>query len=287
MKLAAEAIDTLNQELRVIHCDIRPQQILLANDGVHLGESRFAVNLSGMVANLSRGYSLEYAAPEVLDGLVSLFTDQYSLAVVYQEMLTAERPYESSDIHELIKQLIAEKPNLSLLPPNDQKVVARALSKYPDRRFESCKGFVKALANPGELDLLADYASERLGYPVIEVPESAAVSPESVIRFMIGQLVMQGHVSREHADRAIRQVVTRESQGSTALGNGVAMPHSKSEVVEVIGLIGRSQIPLPWQGPDGVPVHEVCLMLTPVDQPQEALEALRETVTVLRGPTPP
>jgi mannitol/fructose-specific phosphotransferase system IIA component (Ntr-type) len=61
------------------------------------------------------------------------------------------------------------------------------------------------------------------------------------------------------------------------------MPHSKSEVKGVIGLFGRSQIPLPWQGLDGVPVREVCLLLTPVDQPREAMQALQETVAILKG----
>ena len=63
----------------------------------------------------------------------------------------------------------------------------------------------------------------------------------------------------------------------------MAMPHPKSEVASVIGLIGRSRMPLPWQTPDGVPVREVCLLLTPVGQPREAMQALRETVAVLSG----
>ena len=134
---------------------------------------------------------------------------------------------------------------------------------------------------------MVEDASEKLGYPIIELPESVASSPESVIRFMIRQLVKQGQISQEHADRAICQIVTREGEGSTALGNGMAMPHSKSEVAEVVGLFGRSRIPLPWQGPDGVPVCEVCLLLTPVHEPQEAMHALKETVAILMSSSPP
>lgn len=61
------------------------------------------------------------------------------------------------------------------------------------------------------------------------------------------------------------------------------MPHSKSEVPGVIGIVGRSRTPLPWQGQDGVPVREVCLLLTSVDQPREAMQALKRTVAVLQG----
>jgi mannitol/fructose-specific phosphotransferase system IIA component (Ntr-type) len=130
---------------------------------------------------------------------------------------------------------------------------------------------------------MAEHTSDELGYPLIEVPESVVSSPDSVIRFLICELVRQGRVAPEHAERAICQVVRRERQGSTALGSGVAMPHSKSEVAGVIGIVGRSRIPLPWQGPDGAPVHGVCLLLTPVNQPREAMQALKHTVAVLQG----
>ena len=130
---------------------------------------------------------------------------------------------------------------------------------------------------------MAEHASDGLGYPVTDVPQSAASSPDSVIRFLVGELVRQGRVNPEHAERAICQVVNRERQGSTALGNGAAMPHSTSEVEGVIGIVGRSRTPLPWLGPDGAPVREVCLLLTPVDQPREAMQALKNTVAVLQG----
>jgi len=130
---------------------------------------------------------------------------------------------------------------------------------------------------------MAEHASDDLGYPVTDVPESVASSPDSVIRFLVGELVRHGRVHPEHAERTIRQVVNRERQGSTLLGNGAAMPHSKSEVPSVIGIVGRSRTPLPWHGPDGVPVREVRLLLTPVDQPREAMRALKQTVAGLQA----
>jgi serine/threonine protein kinase len=145
MAVTAEAIDSLNNETGMIHGDIKPQNIFLLKDGVQLRESPFAVRLSGMIANLSRGYTPEYAAPEMFDGLVSRSTDQFSLAVVYQEMLTGERPYRGSNVYELIKEHISGKPNLASMPLNDQLIVGRALSKSPDERFPSCKDFINAL----------------------------------------------------------------------------------------------------------------------------------------------
>ena len=126
-------------------------------------------------------------------------------------------------------------------------------------------------------------ARSSLGCPVIDLPAEIVTSQDSVIRFLIAQLVKQSQITEEQGARATCQVIKRERQGSTALGGGVALPHSKSEVSGVLRLIGRSQIPLPWEGPDGIAVHEVCLLLTPADQPMVVLQALKETATRLTG----
>ena len=128
---------------------------------------------------------------------------------------------------------------------------------------------------------MAELARDSLDYPVIDLPNSVAGSPESVILFMIGTLVEQGRLSEDHAARAACQVVRREHQGSTALGRGAALPHAKSEVPGVIGLIGRSPTSLQWQTPDGVPVREACLLLTPAAQPGVGFQALQEAGAVL------
>src|SRR5437870_269940 len=96
--------------------------------------------------------------------------------------------------------------------------------------------------------------SDHLGYPIVELPESVAFSAESVIRFLIDKLVKQGLINPEHASRAACQVVTREPQGSTALATGIAVPHSKSEVLRPVGIVGRSRAAIPWQSPEDVAV---------------------------------
>ena len=146
MMKVAEAIDISDNDSHVMHCDIRPQNIIILNDGIQLRESRFAGNMRGLIANVSKGCTPEYAAPELFDGLISRFTDQFSLAVVYEEMLTGHRPYPRPNLKQLIEQHISGKPDLSFLALHDQQVVARALSRSPDERFQCCKDFVEALA---------------------------------------------------------------------------------------------------------------------------------------------
>ena len=144
---AAEVIDDLNQNLNTIHCDVKPQNILYRNGEIQLLKSAFAVKMGEMIATVSNGCTWQYAAPEHFDGLVSRSSDQYSLAVVYQEMLTSDRPYQGTNPHELIEQIISNRTKLASLPPFDQKVVARAISKSPDERFSTCKDFVNALSS--------------------------------------------------------------------------------------------------------------------------------------------
>ncbi len=130
---------------------------------------------------------------------------------------------------------------------------------------------------------MTEQPSDRLGYPVVTVPESVASSPESVIRYLVRQLVEQGRISPEQAARSACRVIAREHQGSTALANGVAVPHSKTDVPGPVGIIGRSVVAIPWESPGGVPVREVCVLLLPVNDPRVSMRALREAVDVLSG----
>src|SRR5436190_1059795 len=67
-----------------------------------------------------------YAAPELFEGLVSSFSDQYSLAIVYQEMLTGQRPIAGSNNRQLILEHTRGIPNLNPLPPSDRPALAGA-----------------------------------------------------------------------------------------------------------------------------------------------------------------
>src|SRR4051812_4001898 len=90
-------------------------------------------------------------------------------------------------------------------------------------------------------------APDGLNFPVVDLPASATSSPGAAVRFLVGELVRAGRVRPEHAERVACQVLYRESLGSTAIGCGVAIPHSKSDVVEeVLGIIGRSAAPVAW-----------------------------------------
>src|SRR5262249_62074484 len=103
----------------------------------------------GVAASMTGGATPVYAAPETFDVMVTRFCDQYSLAIVYQELLTGQRPFTGANIHQLVMQHVQGRPNLSSLPAEDQPVVARSLSKNPDDRFPTCAELVRSLRAAG------------------------------------------------------------------------------------------------------------------------------------------
>jgi mannitol/fructose-specific phosphotransferase system IIA component (Ntr-type) len=128
-------------------------------------------------------------------------------------------------------------------------------------------------------------SAERFSYPVIDLPASATSSPEAAVRYLVEELVRSGRLQAKHADRICCQVLHRESQGSTSFGRGVALPHSKSDVVgQVLGVVGHAAEPIPWPGAPGAgPVRLVCLLVTPSSEPGVALRALEDAARRLSG----
>src|SRR5437762_6649818 len=131
----AEALDLMNSQYQLQHLDIKPQNLFLVHNHVKVADFGLVKDLEGMVASMTGGVTPVYAAPETFDGWVSRFCDQYSLAIVYQELLTGQRPFGGTNIRQLIQQHLTSAPNLSPLPEGDRQAIGRALSKNPDDRF--------------------------------------------------------------------------------------------------------------------------------------------------------
>lgn len=141
---AAEALDVISAKFGLQHLDVKPANLFLVAGHVKVGDYGLVAQLEGPDAG-NRGLTPRYVAPEVLHGHPSSNSDQYSLALVYQELLTGEFPYTGKTPQQLMLQHVSAQPNLAGLPPADQPAVAQALAKRPDERFPSCLAFVQAL----------------------------------------------------------------------------------------------------------------------------------------------
>jgi hypothetical protein len=151
---AAEVIDWMNSQHQISHCNLKPRNLFLVDNHIKVGDFGQAADLPLLKTGFKGGTNPIYAAPEVFDGSPGPFTDQYSLAVIYQELLTGERPFLVTTLYQLMTQHLHSQPNVSILPEKDQLAARRALSKKADVRFANCMEFVRALA-------AADQAEEK------------------------------------------------------------------------------------------------------------------------------
>ncbi|MBL8797310.1 MAG: serine/threonine protein kinase [Planctomycetia bacterium] len=145
MEETAEALDLMNVECQLQHLDIKPQNLFLVHQHVKVADFGLVKDLEGMTATVTSGITPIYAAPETFEGKVSRFSDQYSLAIVYQELLTGQRPFNGKNARMLLMQHVKSPPDLSALPEGDREIVGRALSKKATDRWPTCLEFVAAL----------------------------------------------------------------------------------------------------------------------------------------------
>jgi hypothetical protein len=146
----AEALDLMNSNYQLQHLDIKPQNLFLVHDHVKVADFGLVKDLEGMLASVTGGVTPVYAAPETFEGKVSRFSDQYSLAIVYQELLTGQRPYSGNTLRQLVLQHCQGVPDLKSLPDHDRPIVLRALAKKHEDRYPSCTTFIDALRTAGQ-----------------------------------------------------------------------------------------------------------------------------------------
>ncbi|MCS7021636.1 MAG: protein kinase [Gemmataceae bacterium] len=184
---AAVGLDYLIEKHGLQHLDVKPRNLFLVADRVKVADFGLVKTLErSSVSGLMGGVTPLYAAPETFANKISRHSDQYSLAIVYIELLTGRRPFDGKNIRQLALQHMTAAPDLSMLPEAEREIVARALAKDPEQRFPSCTAFIRTLAalyRPvGVLPSLDNLSWGTLSLPSmaqLSMPEiPAAVSPE-------------------------------------------------------------------------------------------------------------
>lgn len=158
LKDAADALDFMSEEHGLQHLDIKPENILL--QGMHAKVGDFGLTKAVGTARHSQvnGFTPLYAPPELFDGKPDRGSDQYSLAIVYQTMLTGIPPFSGRTASQLMAQHLKSSPDLTSLLPSDRAVVARALSKNPRTRFSGCRQFIDELLKRRPTKSLGDHS---------------------------------------------------------------------------------------------------------------------------------
>jgi len=205
----------------LVHRDVKPGNILIASgagsedpDHVYLtdfGLTKRSSSLSGFTTTGHFIGTIDYIAPEQIQGNpVDGRTDIYALGCVLYQCLVGTPPYQhDEDAAVLWAHLVGETPSVTAhrpdLPPAIDTVIATAMAKAPEARYQACREMAAALrealgepaattgagAAPTSGPVLAPRPSQALSAPSAPAtggtPPVAPAAPAAAAREPVGQ----------------------------------------------------------------------------------------------------
>jgi nitrogen PTS system EIIA component len=126
------------------------------------------------------------------------------------------------------------------------------------------------------------------------VPLTDLIAPDAVVPALkviskkqaLQELAVKAAALTGQNERSILEVlIQREKLGSTAVGNGIAIPHGKLPKLEkLFGLFARLGRPIDFEALDAQPVDLIFLLLAPEGAGADHLKALARVARALRDP---
>jgi len=167
LDLVIELLDGLHfaHQRGVIHRDVKPSNVRVVPDGrvkiMDFGIARLqSADASGSGAIVG---TPTYMAPEqITNGAITPATDIFAVGCMLYELLSFHKPFEGESVHGVLYQVLTTEPKplrtvAPSIPAALERVVAKAMAKVPDERYESAAqmqstllGIRAALSGAGE-----------------------------------------------------------------------------------------------------------------------------------------
>jgi mannitol/fructose-specific phosphotransferase system IIA component (Ntr-type) len=120
---------------------------------------------------------------------------------------------------------------------------------------------------------------DELSVDRIRIGVGGSTKPE-ILRELLGVLNEKGLL--EDLDRALQEFLEREGKGSTGIGNGIAIPHVRSEQAKKLEyVVATSKEGVDFESLDGDPIHIIVLMMAPKDSHGIHIKALARVSRIL------
>ncbi|MDD5116890.1 MAG: PTS sugar transporter subunit IIA [Candidatus Omnitrophica bacterium] len=106
---------------------------------------------------------------------------------------------------------------------------------------------------------------------------------EDVIKEMVDLLIASEEVEKRNRNKLIEALMAREALGSTAIGQGIAIPHAKSDCVDkLVAAFGLSKKGVDFDSLDGELAYIFFLLVAPQDSAGPHLKALARISRLLK-----
>ncbi|MBK8813419.1 MAG: protein kinase [Acidobacteria bacterium] len=167
---------------KIIHRDIKPQNILLQGDMPRLADFGISRAMSTTVKSSTIIGTDAYMSPEAFDGKRSIQTDIWSVGVVLYQLLTGELPFPQEHPTERMFAVLTKdfEPLPAEIPESLRNIVRKVLAKKPEDRYQTTAEMRDELQSAFfEIAHPTSAATEVLGIQRDDLPTVPVIEPET------------------------------------------------------------------------------------------------------------